>query len=442
MAAHFAASTPSPPPRVRTPQTPKHGYSDHWEPFSPRKSARISSQRERANNNRNRTPSPKPSASRNASSKPANDIFGTPAVSPQKKRAPAMDSVRRAPRLPGVARAAESLGLPPTSQPTSAARASGMLPTPVKTPSDRKKRDEKIEAGVRAAARNLFHDDSDGLSSPRKKKTKKYTGLSLDSFNAEVVDEPIQIFTDSRDRLPEVDESAENPFYGETVATTPQPPTRRSPRRKMVIVPGEGRIPMEEAVQREDGIVYVFRGKTFWKPNGLGNAADQLDVDGELSGDILDTLGNDLEPRRVTRSAIKPRLLFARERKAKEAVVEHNTEDEEAATDIEEHALPSIVIDSGEKTVETTVETPAEEQDTPDTPTAPRFAPASPPSTTRTTRTTKKLEGSASPLKKPTKSRSSPFDSWRRSKSHAGSRGQKREAESQPVTSAPKRQRA
>ena len=258
MAAHLAVSTPSPPPRVRTPQTPKHGYSDHWEPFSPRKSARISSQRERANTNRNRTPSPKPSASRNASSKPANSIFGTPAVSPQKKRAPAMDSVRRAPRLPGAARAAESLGVPPTSQPTSAPRASGMLPTPVKTPSDKKKRDEKIEAGVRAAARNLFHDDSDGLSSPRKKKSKKYTGLSLDSFNAEVVAESIQIFTDSRDRLPEVDQSIENPFYGETTATTQQPPMRRSPRRKMVIVPGEGRISMEEAVKREDGIVYVL----------------------------------------------------------------------------------------------------------------------------------------------------------------------------------------
>ena len=193
------------------------------------------------------------------------------------------------------------------------------------------------------------------------------------------------------------------------------------------------------------------RGGLFWVLGGvgtgldgrcwivvLGNAADQLDVDGELLGDTLDTLGDDLEPRRVTRSAIKPRLLFARERKAKEVVVEHNTEDEEAATDIEEHALPKIVVDSDEAPVET----PAEEQDAPDTPAAPRFAPASPPSTTRTTRTTKKPESNASPIKRPAKSRSSPFDSWRRSKSHAGSRGQKREAESQPAGSAPKRQRA
>ena len=134
-----------------------------------------------------------------------------------------------------------------------------MLPTPSKTP--RKQSDDKLEAGVRAVARNLFtssdSSSSSSVASPRKRKTKTYTGLSLESFRAEEVEEDIAIFTDSRDRLPEVDGSAENPFYGNS--ENPQSTsTRRSTRVKKVVVPGVGRIPVDEAVQRGDGIVYVL----------------------------------------------------------------------------------------------------------------------------------------------------------------------------------------
>lgn len=133
-----------------------------------------------------------------------------------------------------------------------------MLPTPAKTP--RKQPDEKFEAGVRAVARNLFTGESstaEALASPRKRKPKTYTGVSLDSFRAEVVEEEIPIFTDSRDRLPEVDDSADNPFYGNTTEEQ-QPSRRRSTRVKKIIVPGVGKIPVDEAVQRGDGIVYVL----------------------------------------------------------------------------------------------------------------------------------------------------------------------------------------
>ncbi|KAK8098627.1 uncharacterized protein PG998_014113 [Apiospora kogelbergensis] len=224
MATTFEASTPSPSSRIHTPSTPKHGYTDNWEPFSPRKSARIS---EKAT--KHRTPSPRSSTSRNTSSRSTSTVFGTPAASPQKKRAPAMDSVRRASAhltAESANKTAGLLGLPISkSQATSATRGSGMLPTPAKTPSDNKKRDAEIEAGVRAAARTLFHDEVDILASSRKKRTKKYTGISLESFNAEEVDEPIEIFTDSRDRVPQVDRSEDNPFYGETSAPVADPPS-------------------------------------------------------------------------------------------------------------------------------------------------------------------------------------------------------------------------
>lgn len=137
-------------------------------------------------------------------------------------------------------------------------------------------------------------------------------------------------------------------------------------------------------------------------------------------------------PRRVTRSSVQPRLLFPSKAKGKE-IVEHNTEDEEAATDIEDHIVLGTQDDKD--SLETPVEKPV-----PGTPTAPRFAPASPPSTTRTTRMSKRLEVGDTPMKRATKG-PSPFDAWRRSKSHAGSHGQKREADS-PATGVAKRQRA
>lgn len=174
-----------------------------------------------------------------------------------------MDSIRRASGTltsASTAHAADFLGIQPkstTSNTTSARSAGGMLPTPAKTP--RKQPDEKVEAGVRAIARNLFHGEpSEVKPSPRKKKAKKYTGLTLDSFRAEEVEEEIPIFTDTRDRLPEVDDSSENPFLGETTAEEPEPSKRRSARKKKVIIPGEGRVLVEDAVQRNDGIVYVL----------------------------------------------------------------------------------------------------------------------------------------------------------------------------------------
>jgi hypothetical protein len=77
----------------------------------------------------------------------------------------------------------------------------------------------------------------------------------MDSFTAEDVEDPIQIFTDSKERVPQLDDTVENPFYGETAA--PVQAIRRS-KRKQVSVPGEAAQTIDEALSREDGMVYVL----------------------------------------------------------------------------------------------------------------------------------------------------------------------------------------
>jgi hypothetical protein len=173
-----------------------------------------------------------------------------------------MDSVRRSSgtlTAESAANAAESLGLSSKSsqqKSTTTTRATGMLPTPAKTPS--KHPDEKTKANVRSVARNLFSSDNDVLPSPRKK-PKKYSGLALESFTAEDMEDSIEIFTDSRDRVPEKDDTAGNPFYGDIEGAAIEPePTKRRTRRKHVTIPGEGKETIEEAIRRDDGIVYVL----------------------------------------------------------------------------------------------------------------------------------------------------------------------------------------
>lgn len=139
----------------------------------------------------------------------------------------------------------------------------GMLPTPAKTPSKKYHAASQNESNIAAIARNLFHTDVDEvMSSPSKtpsRKGKKYTGFSLESFTVVEDEEPIPIFTDSQDRVPEADRSAENPFFGDSAAapTAPEPARRRS-KRNQVSIPGEGKQTVEEATRREDGLVYVL----------------------------------------------------------------------------------------------------------------------------------------------------------------------------------------
>ncbi len=136
----------------------------------------------------------------------------------------------------------------------------GMLPTPVKTPR------KKVIPGVNAAARALFQDqpilgEEVSSNSRRGRKGKRYNGFTLDSFSAEEegASDNIQIFTDSRDTVPEIDTSEENPFIDHH-AQNGEPSSKKvagtSKRRK---VSGEIKPDpqVQEAIQNDDGMVYV-----------------------------------------------------------------------------------------------------------------------------------------------------------------------------------------
>lgn len=141
-----------------------------------------------------------------------------------------------------------------------------MLPTPVKTPK------KKPVTKVNNAARALFQDnapDPGGLVEfqphpKRNRKSKRYNGFSLESFTAaeEVGQGQIQIFTDSRDRVPQIDMAESNPFIeremnGETA--TSHKITGTSKRRKVSEAKKTKVDPqVADAIEEDEGMVYVL----------------------------------------------------------------------------------------------------------------------------------------------------------------------------------------
>ncbi|OIW25163.1 hypothetical protein CONLIGDRAFT_656860 [Coniochaeta ligniaria NRRL 30616] len=423
-------------PEIHTPNTPKHGFSDSWEPYSPRKSARISQR----NTSINRTPSP-----RAAPRQPErNQLFGSPRTkknylstntstsmasptSPQKKRMPAMDSTRRVSgnlTLESTATATAALGYGAKNTDSRTGRASfatgaGLLPTPAKTP--QKTPSPKTKANINAVRRNLFHqDEADVVPTPKRTRGKKHV---LDSFADNDDDESFPIFTDSRERIPEVDPNEDNPFYCPTNAAVPEAPRRRS-KRQHVTIPGEGKITVEEAVKREDGMLIVFRGKKQFR-----KFADMEEASGSMS-EVLDSADGGLDAavesrlrRPMTRSSIKPRLLFPVPAAPVQAPPA-NIDDEEAETDIEDNTIPAK--DEMDIEQEEHPHTPFDLAESPDTPVAPKFAPTmpvSPPTTQRTTRHGTKSADETTPMKPLRGGKRSPFDGWRRTKNGGSSEG-------------------
>lgn len=136
----------------------------------------------------------------------------------------------------------------------------GMLPTPVKTPR------KKIIPGVNAAARALFQDQpvlgEEVVSTSRRgRKGKRHNGFTLESFSAEDegASDNIQIFTDSRDNVPQVDVTEDNPFVDHAAGkggSSSKKVAGTSKRRKV----GGERKPdpeVEEAIKQGDGMVFV-----------------------------------------------------------------------------------------------------------------------------------------------------------------------------------------
>lgn len=139
----------------------------------------------------------------------------------------------------------------------------GMLPTPIKTPH---KRPTQATAALKSTARVLSFDRPESVESsmpsPKKKKSKKHIGFTLDSFSdgQEGMEDQkdIKIFTDSKERIPEVDESEDNPFYDRpgriTRKITPPKPSKRS---KIMNNPKEQER-VEETIKSNEGVLYVL----------------------------------------------------------------------------------------------------------------------------------------------------------------------------------------
>ena len=166
--------------------------------------------------------------------------------------------------------------------------------------------------------------------------------------NGKAANGAIEIFTDANARVPELDESEDNPFVGRK--KNPPRAQRRS-RKSREEAEAEDRI--EEAAGREEGVVYVFRGKKIFRPFSPLNNADE-DAASDLSGTPdqrrLKRQAGPAAQRPLTRSAIKPRLLFPSEEQRLER--EHDRgglddvdEDEEAVTDIDVDMEGGVIVD-------------------------------------------------------------------------------------------------
>ena len=147
------------------------------------------------------------------------------------------------------------------TKPQSLDPATGMLPTPAKTPVKPK----VAKPTINQTARILFPANpptmEEAMPSPRRnsRRANRHVGHSLDEMSdLDGEAEPaIEIFTDSQCRVPELDESDANPFYEKPGALkVPSPPTRTSKRRKTQA--NHDNEDVSEAFKRGEGMVYVL----------------------------------------------------------------------------------------------------------------------------------------------------------------------------------------
>ncbi|KAK3705484.1 hypothetical protein LTR37_013301 [Vermiconidia calcicola] len=444
------ATTPPPPTtRARTPPTPLHGPQyDNYEPYSPRRSKRSTAHSnpyssfngERSPKNHvqhNTTPPPTVRKARFArqptqlSSPPS-----SPAPPARLRRSP-QQHIHKTPRkqvfhhrgktVNGGGAQSDSDGpstslAPPTIDPVT------MLPTPSKTPKKRQ------AAAISSTARILsFQPDrpNDVMPSPRRMKKHarslhSMAGFDLYDDEAEASrGDQIEIYTDANARVPEVDESADNPFVGRKKSAGPRP--QRRSRKSAEEMEREQRI--EEAVQRDEGVTYVFRGKKVFRrftdqANNDNSNASGSDVSATPEQRRLKRQAGPAAQRPLTRSAIKPRLLFpSEEQRLQREGVDDDDVDEEAITDIEMENAQTFAEEEQAEDVATPVTT--------------RFTDtiATPPPTTNraTTRSAGKKAATPMPDDEPEpmsvgtdgsladrmrrRNMKSPFDAWQRTKS-------------------------
>ncbi|KAH0542713.1 hypothetical protein FGG08_002948 [Glutinoglossum americanum] len=485
-------TTPPPPSpsSLRTPPTPLHGPKfDNYEPWAPRMSTRSSVQktqyrartppRQDANELESNLSTPLAGKRTTRTRRSPNNLSPPSSAHPSPQK-----GTGKAPKASGQRNVSGTLDdnsttiaavAPGTSVDDSgpsfgkeAGPASvfghGMLPTPAKTP---KKRHTQPVAGLGSAARVLFAPRpptvEEAMPSPRKsKKGKKHNELSLHSFSDDQNDdgdeEKIEIYTDSKERIPEMDISDDNPFISRPGQAAAAEEARSLRRRRKVRTDVSHDV--EESLKRDDGMYYVFRGKKVFRKFDEPNPNDN------------DNTGS---PPPRTRSSIKPRLLFptkeqvqAREKRDNgNGVVEdqhmtlENEVDEEAVTDIDESRITKsqeiLETEDSEMTDVVDADTEPEAETDLGTPERdPKIDPfSSPPASgtrsgrgsLRRVKSSPHIDGGGSPLGSQnahmTRSKESSFSGWKRTKAGLSSgRVRKREGGEVVGESVSKRTRA
>lgn len=354
--------TPSPSRRLHTPPAPIHGFADSYEPYSPRRSTRVAAQRElhshhapsHGNPRSRRDVTPTASSKRKATARISNFTLSPPSspiASPQQRsprtqrrahfEANPLDSESDLP-APTPARRLQSAMAKVNKSNYSTRRTSnnlqGMYPTPSETP---RKRPLQSEASLKSTARVLFAARpatiDEVMPTPRKsRKTKNL--FTLESF-ANASDEPaekIQIYTDSKERVPEVDDEEDNPFITKKdkgkARATPQKSKKLDARSEK----------MKEKAERDEGMVFLFRGRKMFRkyqdaaPSDDSQASDEGEEEPLEDRMMRRQVGSEAR-RPLTRSTVKPRLLFQEEIKERNRVNGIEEDDEEAETEIEAH---------------------------------------------------------------------------------------------------------
>ena len=215
---------------------------DDYEPYSPRRTTRTSTQRVHWS---------KHTISTQAVSPPASTLDASPEPAPSVSADG--DTIM------------SGLGSP-TFSPSQADgshvehdAAAMMLPTPAKTP---RKTIEWSAPALRPTARLLFANrmdhDEDLMPSPRKRRARAHMDMSLDDFGVDPVStgDPIEIYTDSKERIPEIDPDEDNPFYVKKKDSSAEgaQTTEAAPKSPHKIVNPE----LAKALKREDGMVFVL----------------------------------------------------------------------------------------------------------------------------------------------------------------------------------------
>ncbi|KAK2765642.1 hypothetical protein FQN54_008497 [Arachnomyces sp. PD_36] len=455
------ATTPPPPTNLRMPPTPRHGAGyDGYDPYGTRHSSRIASRRAAAKSHS----TPPPTSPTDLQDQTDMGVDGVPpkanamgALSPPSstQNSPRRKAGNRVKVVPGSSLSINNeRHIPSTSNSSThttqnqntlthnnrTIMADETLPTPVKTPR------KKMVPDSSMASRVLFPNNpatESGNAQTQKpvKKGKKYSAFSLESFNENGATEnqgSLQIFTDSRDRIPEVHQGEDNPFYQKPAVAAPEKnnTTARTTKRRKVDANGDTPRDKEvdEAVHhRDDGMFYVFRGKKFFrkfKDDSEEEDNDEFPAEGLFAGrsNLEDPLQN-RNIRPLTRSSVKPRLLFPTAAPSQPDETKAAFTDEEAATDIEDLADGPGLVDAHSSDVVTKAEptTPTNQTllSSATTPSTPRFTGHSLRSQSKQDKTPVNCDRA-----------NASFGSWKRTKSSDGSATSTPKARKRGVSSA------